>query len=245
MTSHTKLDPVSEPLSVDRPREDQTTLIQQGQGLVRSIALTVYRKVPIRTDLDDLIAYGQLGLAEAAQAFNPDAGVRFTTFAYYRIRGAIYDGVAKMTWTSRGRLRRLRFQQMADAVLEREPSDPSENAATPEQDAAWLGRVTERLAVVFLASGDDDSVSNSLMQAQDQHETPYKTVASRELQQKLRSLVDQLPIDARRLIISIYFDGFTLTEAAERSGISKSWASRLHAKSLDQLANSLRAAEGR
>jgi len=220
-------------------KNDAAELIADGQGLVRSLALNVHRSLPVPTDLDDLIAYGQLGLVEAAQAYDPDAGARFTTFAFYRIRGAIYDGVAKMTWTSRARFRRLRFQAMADAVLENEQEDAGTSSA-PEQDANWLGRVTEQLAVVFLVTSEDDTVGNSLSNATDPYDSPSKTVASREMQQNLRKLVDQLPSDARRLVSSVYFEGFTLTQAAERAGISKSWASRLHAKSLDQLAKSLR-----
>ena len=38
-----------------------------------------------------------------------------------------------------------------------------------------------------------------------------------------------LPPAERRLVQTIYFEGATLQEAANRIGISKSWASRLHA----------------
>ena len=221
--------------------ETASALVEQGQGLVRSLALKVHRNLPIQMELDDLIAYGQLGLAEAAQAYEPDQGVRFTTFAYYRIRGAIYDGVSKMSWTSRARLRRMRFQAMADEVLENDPANDSSAQSTPEDDVAWLGRVTERLAVVFLATSDEESDSRSpIDEAVDTQEPPNKVVANSELQRKLRTMVDDLPVDARRLITSIYFEGFSLTQAAERSGISKSWASRLHAKTLDQLATRLK-----
>ena len=219
---------------------DANQLISEGQGLVRSIALGIHRSLPVPMDLDDLIAYGQLGLAEAAQAFDPDAGARFTTFAYYRVRGAIYDGVSKMTWTSRARLRRFRFQQMADEVLASEQAEAQSSSDSSRDDMDWLGRVTERLAVVFLATGSDDSVNQSMSEAVDQAPSPSRAIADRELQQSLRKIVADLPADARRLINLIYFDGFTLTQAADRAGISKSWASRLHAKSLDQLAKTLR-----
>lgn len=214
-------------------------LISEAQGLVRSLALRVHRSLPIPMDLDDLIAYGQLGLAEAAQKFDPGSGVRFTTFAYYRVRGAIYDGVSKMNWTSRARLRRMRFREMADDVLQAE-SSKTEGTADSDDDADWLGKMTERLAIVYLASGDEDSETNVLAQTPDEHEIPSKVVANREMQITLRKLVDALPVDAKRLITGIYFEGFSLTEAAERAGISKSWASRIHAKSLDQMAQCLR-----
>jgi RNA polymerase sigma factor for flagellar operon FliA len=217
-------------------------LIQEAQGLVRSIALRVHRSLPVPMDLEDLVAYGQLGLAEAAQKFDPQSGVRFTTFAYHRVRGAIYDGVSKMNWTSRARIRRARFRQMADEVLHDDASqgETAFSDATARDDADWLGRVAERLAIVYLAGSDDESQSRLLAEAADRQDPPSKVAANREMQTTLRRLVGELPVDARRLITLIYFDGFSLTEAAERSGISKSWASRLHAKSLDQLAQSLR-----
>lgn len=238
--------------------QDANELIEDGQGLVRSIALKVHRGLPIPMDLDDLIAYGQLGLAEAAQVFSPDSGVKFTTFAYHRVRGSIYDGIAKMTWTSRARLRRIRFQEMAGSVLENEQNDAPENTPghppahagasdSPSQwpdaarrDADWLGRVTERLAVVYLATSSEESADDSITNAASRDESPSRVVASRELQQTLRKLVTQMPRESRRLIEGIYFEGYTLTQAADRMGISKSWASRLHAKSLDDLARILR-----
>ncbi len=227
------------PAAPDNPAGDVTTLVDEGQGLVRSIAMQVFRGLPVRMDLDDLIAYGQIGLTEAAQKFDPECGTRFTTFAYYRIRGAIYDGVSKMNWTSRARIRRMRFHRMADEVLENEPGSDA-NTATTADDASWLGRVTEKLAIVYLATGDDESADRSLAEAPDRYDPPSQLVANRELQETLRQLVDRLAPDAKRLITGIYFDGYTLTEAADRSGISKSWASRLHAKSLDELAIMLR-----
>ena len=58
-------------------------LMEQGQPLVYSLAAKIHRSIPMRIDLDDLIAYGELGLAEAARDFDPEVGTRFTTFAYY------------------------------------------------------------------------------------------------------------------------------------------------------------------
>ncbi len=234
----------SDPTLNEVPHEplDVASLVQEGQGLVRSIAIRVFRGLPVPMDLDDLIAYGQVGLTEAAQKFDPSGKTRFTTFAYYRIRGAIYDGVSKMNWTSRARIRRMRFHRMADEVLENEAGRgaDSHQPASAVGDADWLGRVTERLAIVYLATGDDESADRSLADATDPQDSPSQVVANRELQQTLRQLVEQLTPDAKRLIRGIYFDGYTLTEAADRAGISKSWASRLHAKSLDQLAQMLR-----
>ncbi len=216
-----------------------TDLINEGHALVRSIALRIYRNIPVRVDLDDLIAYGELGLAEAARDFQADLGNQFSTFAYYRIRGAIYDGLAKMTWTSRARYRRLRFESMADDVLESERENDTDRPLSAEESGRWFARVTERLAMVFLAS-DSDEENNAVTSMEDPLEAAPVRMLHREASENLRSMVERLPDVERRLINYVYFDGLTLQEAGVRLGFSKSWASRLHAKILERLADDMR-----
>lgn len=214
-----------------------TSLISEGRALVRSLALRIYRGLPVKVDLEDLIAYGELGLAEAARDFDADQGNQFSTFAYYRIRGAIYDGVAKMTWTSRARYRRMRYEQMANQVLEREEERQSEEG--PTDAASWFSRTTEQLAVVYLASGIDADV-DVMAEVPDSGPTPTERALHVEANEKLRTLVKKLPLNEGRLIQMVYFEGYTLQDAAAILGFSKSWASRLHAKVLEDLARGMR-----
>jgi len=216
-------------------------LIDEGQSMVQSLAAKIYRNIPVRVELDDLIAYGQVGLAQAAREFDPEHGIRFTTYAFHRIRGAIYDGLSEMSWTSRARYRRIRYEQMASETLrlENEATPPSERASL-ESEARWLRQVAEKLAVVYLTTHRDEGHAGGDRALEDPAEPPSAVVAGREISRKLRELIDTLPPPARRLIRTTYFEGATLQEAADRLGISKSWASRLHAKTLEQLARSLR-----
>lgn len=211
-------------------------LISEGQPLVRSLALRIFHDLPLRVDLDDLIAYGQVGLAEAAREFNPSHGCQFTTFAYYRIRGAIYDGVSQMSWTSRAQLARMRYQQRANEVI----AEQTREGTTDESPARWFGNITERLAVVYLSMNRDEDGNSGIGELADRTESPSATAASREINQKLAKLIDTLPTLEKNLIRDLYFEGSTLQQAASRLGISKSWASRLHAKVLEDLGRTLR-----
>jgi RNA polymerase sigma factor for flagellar operon FliA len=71
---------------------------------------------------------------------------------------------------------------------------------------------------------------------------PLEGLLDDELKRTLRTLLEELPADARQLLHATYFEGKTLKEAGEQIGISKAWASRLHARTLDQLARGLRRA---
>lgn len=220
-------------------------LIDEGQRLVHSLAKKIHRGLPPRFELDDLVGYGQLGLAEAARDFDAAQGCKFTSFAFYRVRGAIYDGLSKMSWTSRARYNRLRYEQMANLALseEREGSEASPSASLLE-DARWLRSATEKLTVVFLAflqeDGQGEGEKEAESQIPDPEAPPAVTAAAREINEKLHALIDALPQEEQMLIRATYFEGQTLQEAANRLKISKSWASRLHAKTLETLARSLR-----
>ncbi len=221
----------------------QQSLIEQGQALVHMLAGKIHRRVGGNAELDDLVAYGELGLAQAAKKFDPDQGCRFTTFAYYRIQGAIYDGLSKMSWASRPQYQRLRREQAANEAL---MADSEQNAATGTQslaeNAGWMGAVTGKLAMVyFVTRGEPQGGGVRDSTVEDPAVVPASDiVALREIGQKLRELIDQLPEVEQRLITSVYFEGTTLQEAANKLGISKSWASRIHSRILQKLANDLR-----
>jgi RNA polymerase sigma factor FliA len=216
-------------------------LIDSGQGLVHSLAASIARSVPVRAELEDMVAYGELGLAQAARDFDPTLGVEFSTFAYYRIRGAIYDGLAQMTWTSRAQYRRLRHLQMAQEVVSEDAaSAPPDGREGLDAGVRWLRSVTDRLVMVFLSGHSDDGLGIRDSTIEDPRATGASIVAQQEISQRLHALIDELPSVERRLIKSIYLEGETLQRSATKLGISKSWASRLHAKALEMLARSLR-----
>ena len=224
------------------PRPTPQRLVEECQGLVRSLAVSIRRKLPPNVDLEDLIAYGQVGLVEAARDYDPARGGRFSTYAYYRIRGAIYDGLSKMSWFGRTEQKRLRYQRMSNDVLRLE----GEQAEACTQgditaDMRWFRNVTRALAMVYLATQMDAGDALSMVSLEDRSSPAAPAVAiSREINQKLGELVAALPPEAAALIRATYFEGLTLQEAGTRLGVSKSWASRLHARALQRLARSLR-----
>ena len=220
-------------------RENIDSLIADGQALVRSLALRVYRNVPVRVDLDDLIAYGEVGLAEAARDFKAERGNQFSTYAYYRIRGAIYDGLAKMTWTSRARYRKMRYESMANDLLESERENDNGQPRNGQESGEWFSRVTERMAVIYLAT-DSDAENDVTAAVEDPVDSAPQQYIHKEANEKLRMLVSKLPFTESKLIQLVYFEGYTLQEAGGQLGFSKSWASRLHAKILEQLAGEMR-----
>lgn len=225
-----------------RPLTPQMRIwIDQSQGIVRSLATRIYSTLPKSVSYDDLVAYGQLGLMQAAHAFDPEKGVSFQTFAYHRIRGAIYDGLSKMNWNDRAIELRVRAEQLSASAMEQqiEASHQYTLLQSRAADAESLIRITERVAIVHLLGDSCKDRSGLAELAVDPDLTPQEEMAERELRSLVRCLVDNLPDEEREIIVMTYFEGKTLTEAAGSLGKSKSWASRIHGKILEKLARRL------
>src|SRR5438270_7482312 len=116
---------------------ERDRLIEQHLPLVHAIAGKLRRTLRRPIDTEDLIAYGSKGLVEAAERFDARQGVAFATFAYYRIRGAMYDGLRTMGWYSRADYARYRAEERANEYLRAEADrDAAGRAERPAGDKA-------------------------------------------------------------------------------------------------------------
>ena len=103
---------------------------------------------------DDLVSCGAIGLLEAFDRFEPSRGIQFSTFAEYRIRGAMLDALRSSdTFSRRRRQLANRIadlvtaqQEMQTRVYELEPvanQVPMLQAAVEEKDATLSERERE------------------------------------------------------------------------------------------------------
>lgn len=192
-----------------------TELIAQHEKMVHGLASRLRRELSLRGDLDDLIAFGFGGLLEAHHRFDPGRGVRFQTFAYYRIRGAMLDGVRKMADLPR------RAHERLQAAAEVTPT-----AAPTALDKAFT-RMSASLSTATVLQGSFGE------------ESPEAALLKNESITRLLQALPRLSPRQRVLIRGFYFDGRSIDGMAQELGISKSWASRLHRNALDKLREAL------
>ena len=206
---------------------------QAHQELVEKIVRRLQRELDLSCDPDDLRGWGQQGLLEAKARFDPARGVRFSTFAYYRVRGAVLDGVRKQGWLSRRAYAKLRAFEAVDASGEQiaatEAQSPSEDVAARARalDEA-IGKISAAYVMSVVGQGADDTP-----------DTPEELLDGAELRATVQSGLAALPERERVLLTAMYYEGVTMEEAGARLGLSKSWTSRLHGKALDRLRKNL------
>lgn len=236
-TSHRQPSAPSDAAAAVRLSEEQRReLVEEHLGLVRSLAAKVRRSHNVELPEEELVSFGSPGLVEAAARWDPARGVAFATFAYYRVRGAIFDGLRQLGWLSRREY--LRAEAASNAYLQREAEAPSGGSDEP---LAGVAGALDGVAAIFVTMvggvGLDQTVEDT------ETEDPESGVERMQTRQQVRRAVAGLPQPERQLVEGHYFGGKTLTAVGEELGLSRSWASRLHARAVKLLAEELRALE--
>ncbi len=214
---------------MERDRE----FIAEYRPLVQSIATKLRARYDLTSGLDDLMADGFSGLIEARDRYDPSRGIQFNTFAYYRIRGAILDGVRKSALMSRRAYASLRAAEAALAVGEevgdKRAADPAARGDVARTVETLHDTLTKLTAGFLLASVGQDQETP----------TPEEVLLEDETRTRVRGALASLPERELALVRGFYFEGRRFDEVADELGISKSWASRLHTKALERLREAL------
>lgn len=238
---------------VTPPAGDLESLLLSAQGLVEQLADQLERQGLDKVIRQDLLACGQQGLFEAALRFDPSRGATFRTFAYYRVRGAMLDGVRKMgNWSRRGfeRIILLRAANCASEDLAEEAGDVASLAARDAAErlrkhmAAMVTAMTT--AGVFAAGvrqhGTQDAADGSKhhVVAVDGSQNAEEQFAEREIRDLVRHAIDELPPPEDEVVRRFYVDGHNMDSIAHDLGRSRSWVSRVHTRALTRIGARLR-----
>nr|HEX4319179.1 sigma-70 family RNA polymerase sigma factor [Kofleriaceae bacterium] len=218
-------------------------LVEAHLDVARKAASMIFPRVSQYVDYEELVALGNAGLVEAAQRFDPARGVPFGAFAWYRVQGAIVDGLRRATNLPRRQWAQLVALRAAGEYLENR-SERDAGAATrgaPELSRVEaLSRVQDALAairVMFTVSLDAASEVPLDQRA------PAEALDLQRASGRLSRALAALPDKQRELMTKHYWEGKNLLEAGVEMGISKSWASRLHSQAVDKLRALLAAAD--
>jgi len=225
------------------PGMSRNDIAKQYTPYVRSIAGKIWKTLSKDIEFDDLVSYGMLGLLEAADRFDPKYGANFMTFAYYRIRGAIYDGLRGMGWVSRSEYQKVRFEQQATAFLnnvhdrQMVPVGENKRMGATEEEVNQLADVVGSLVTIYVTALD------AMEGFQVKDETTPALDDSVEIQQSrelVQEALEKLPEQERKLLKLYYYKENSLEEVGKQLGLSKSWTSRLHARAIDKLSRLLK-----
>jgi RNA polymerase sigma factor for flagellar operon FliA len=218
---------------------DRDKLILDHVPLLRHIAGRMALDLPASVDRDDLIGYGMLGLIAAADSFETGRGLKFSTFAYPKIRGAILDELRRQDFLPRGRREKVREVDRAVARMAQSNGVPP----TTEELARELGTSADEIDEVLLSAKtagrtalDEDSGEGlSALLSDPRCESPLGSAEWNESKLRLEQAIQRL-CEQDKLVITLYYaEELMLREIAEVLGVTESRVSQIHTRALYRL----------
>src|SRR5581483_6861110 len=221
----------------------QGELVAKLLPLVKRTALQMREHLPAHVDVDDLVGTGVMGLLDAVRKFDAGKRVKLESYARYRIRGAILDGLRSLDSASRDMRKKNKKVEKVYRELEsklgRPVTDPEMAEALGISLPKWYGIVQELQAVGinWLRPAwyvpPQAPVEESLVA--DDRENPFDLCYRREQRDLLNRAIARLP-ERERIIVSLYYtQDLTMKEIAERLDIDESRVSQLHSGALARL----------
>lgn len=213
---------------MERPNRD--TLHEEYGYLVSRIARRLKRISSLHVELEELTQNGMLGLLSAWERYDPAFGVPFESFAYYRIRGAMIDELRNVTGLTRAEVRRIvRLQAASEVVNAKTSVDSAFDGSNPSSADLYAG-VVRSMDIADRASIDDGE------DADRKHlQSPERAARDAERKRQLHEAIAKLDEEDRLYINQHYFEDLSLAAIARERRVSRSWASRIHARAIDRL----------
>ncbi|MCB9883149.1 MAG: sigma-70 family RNA polymerase sigma factor [Planctomycetes bacterium] len=199
--------------------------LEQYFDYARSLAGQIARRLPSHVDREDIEAAGLQGLVEAWRRFDPLHGAAFKTFAYHRVRGAVFDWLRSSTWMTAQDWKVLNQGEAIDEISEAQGGD-----LTSASFAELVGRAQDaaRQIAVTVVLSEVQSDSEDGMPEVEGIEThgPDELAATTELHARVRDAIQGLPDDERDVIRMRFFEHKSVTEIGKLLGIHKSNVTR-------------------
>ena len=212
-----------------RTKEELEVLVEKHTGLVKSVALRLARA--FGEDPEDLIQIGYIGLLKAAQRFEEERGLQFSTYAVPMIAGEIRSQLR-----DQGAVKMSRSLKSDVALVRRAESDflkihgvsphltqlaeVTGLSAERVQEACQAADVLKNFQDVDGLAAETDSALWSDREEQD--------IARMDLARALA----QLQPRARQVIVLRYYKDCTQQQVADLLGISQVQVCRIEKKTL-------------
>lgn len=229
--------------TIERDVDAGNQLIKKYKPLVSYHVQRIGAGLPKNVSRDDLYSLGMMGLFDALNKFDIKRDLKFDTYASFRVRGAIIDGLRKEDWLPRSAREKAKKLEAQIEELEQKLM----RHATPEELAEHMELPIEEVYQTV----QEHFFSNvlSINEQQDQEElegktfvirdddtrTPEQEIVHNELLADLGRNIEKLN-EKEQLVVSLFYsEEMTLTEIGEMLDLSTSRISQIHSKALLKL----------
>lgn len=227
--------------------EAKQSLIESYLPLVDYVSNRLSIGLPKNVSKDDLASYGIMGLIDAIEKFDYERGLQFETYASWRIRGAIIDGLRQGDWVPRSVREKSKKIEEAYQKLEQQylrSVTDAEISAYLQVSETEFQQMVQEIAVTTVCSIDDpireeESETRLSLLIDEKAKNPEYKVNEFFLKETLAKAIERLTEKERTVVSLFYFEELSLSEIAEVMCLSPSRISQLHSKAILRLRGSL------
>ncbi|MBH5316616.1 FliA/WhiG family RNA polymerase sigma factor [Paenibacillus sp. GSMTC-2017] len=227
--------------------EAKKGLIENYLPLVDYVTNRMAIGLPKNVIKDDLASNGVMGLIDAIEKFDYLRGLQFETYASWRIRGSIIDGLRQGDWVPRSVREKAKRVEDAYQHLEQQFM----RSVTDAEVSNYL-QLTEKefttmlqdISIATICSLDDpireeESETRMSLLVDDKAKNPDHKVHEFYLKESLVSGIERLTEKERTVVSLFYYEELSLSEIAEVMSLSPSRISQLHSKAILRLRGAL------
>lgn len=227
----------------DPSPENREAIVMAAVPLVRSIIGRLRAPSHPCMSYEDMQGVGLLGLIEALDRYDPARGVRFASFAYSRIHGALIDFIRLVDVLPRYRRRNVSEARKAFDTLCQDQGQ----APTEEEVADFLGisrdqyvgllHDAQRRNVVSLHTpvpGTDRPALAGDLESDDALEA-FEAVEKASSYDLLNAMVEHLPEREQEIVRYYYYEGRTQREIGALLNVSEARVSQVLGRILRKL----------
>lgn len=223
--------------------EAKKQLIENYLPIVDYVSGRLAVGLPKNVSKDDLASNGVMGLIDAIEKFDYERGLQFETYASWRVRGAILDGLRQGDWVPRSvREKAKRIEDAYQHLEQRYLRSVSDEEMSNYLDISEkeFNTMLQEVAVMSICSLEDpireeESETRLSLLVDEKAKNPDHKVNEFYLKEALVQGIDKLTEKERTVVSLLYYEDLSLSEIAEVMSLSPSRISQLHSKAILRL----------
>jgi len=225
-------------------KESFQYLVEEHLPLVRSIVDRMKRKLPSKSETEELYSIGGTGLVAAARNYCPSQRSSFASYASTRIRGAILDELRRMDWMTRATRSKAKKLGSVISRLEQEQGGTvcqqslcAEMQLSEEELSELMDEVKPVRLISFDSPDDNELEEQSLHEIipDDSSIPAFDVLERKELVTLLVARIAQLPEVPKKVLAMYYYEGLRLADIAACFNLTESRICQIHTQAVSQL----------
>ncbi|WP_217585585.1 FliA/WhiG family RNA polymerase sigma factor [Lentibacillus saliphilus] len=234
----------------DGDRHAAGSLIEHYMYLVSYHVERISVHLPKNVQKEDLQSFGMIGLYDAIRKFEIERELKFDTYASFRIRGAIIDGLRKEDWLPRTiREKAKKIEKVSRELEQRYQRQPTSSEIAKELGLTAHEVETHTKDVLFANvlsieekpkdGGNSYHEGIGYTIPDEDAASPEEYIQTEEMKKELAEHVKQLNNNEQLVLSLFYHQDLTLTEIGKVMGLTTSRISQIHKRAIFKLKDQL------